>query len=217
MAKQSSNGPIQSPFLLIAEGTTDTKFFALFAKHLELSDLQVEDYGGKGGLQGYLEGLQARTGFAKLNHLIIVRDADESPTSAFDSVCTALKNVNATKPIFPIPASPLTTVGDDLKVTISIIPEHEQGMLESYTYSALTDPVVIPCIENYIECLDNNGERPPNTVISKLKFRLFRLSKAKNNDEFRWADEKIYESEWMDWEADVLKPISAVLRAISIS
>src|SRR4029453_10963345 len=82
--------------LLIGEGQEEVRFFNAFLKHLGRRDVQVEDYGGKDRLPSRLQALSTRPGFSRVDTLCIVRDADNSATSAFQSVYAALQKANLT-------------------------------------------------------------------------------------------------------------------------
>ena len=48
---------LSKPKLLIGEGKEEVDFFTAFLSHLNISNIQVEQYGGKQGLSRYLKTL----------------------------------------------------------------------------------------------------------------------------------------------------------------
>ena len=83
---------LSQPKLLIGEGREEVVFFTALLKHLDLNDVQIEEYRGKDRLRPYLRGLHVRPNFPQLVSLGIVRDADADATSAFQSVSGALRD-----------------------------------------------------------------------------------------------------------------------------
>ncbi len=74
---------IVKPKLLIGEGLEEVRFFSALLAHLSISDVQVEEYGGKRQLSRYFQELQIRPGYQEIVSIGITRDADNSAPSAF--------------------------------------------------------------------------------------------------------------------------------------
>ena len=94
----SSPRELAKPKLLIGEGREEELFFTAFLAHLNISDVQVEQYGGKQALPKYLRTLPRRPGYLQIVSLGITRDADNSAQSAFQSICTSLSNASLPLP-----------------------------------------------------------------------------------------------------------------------
>ncbi len=92
---------LSKPKLLIGEGKEEVDFFTAFLNHLNISNVQVEQYGGKQGLPRYLRTLVVRPGYLNVVSLGITRDADNSAQSAFESVCSSLHRAS-----LPVPSQP---------------------------------------------------------------------------------------------------------------
>ena len=75
--------PLSQPRLLIGEGAEDVRFCMALLKHLGISEVHTETYGGKTGLRSYLRAVSLRPGFGQVRTLAIIRDADTDATSAF--------------------------------------------------------------------------------------------------------------------------------------
>lgn len=151
---------LSKPKLLIGEGNEEVLFFNAFLKHLNLSDIQVEQYGGKYNLASYLKTLRLRSGYANLVSLGITRDADDSVQSAFQSICSSLKGAS----LF-VPNQPEGIVGESPKISIMILPDNSNsGMLENLCLASVETDPVIQCVDNYFECVNNSTGKQPNNM-----------------------------------------------------
>ena len=61
--------PLSQPKLLVGEGKDEFHFPGELLKHLNISDVQVEDYGGKNNLVNYLETVKVRPGVGRLSSI----------------------------------------------------------------------------------------------------------------------------------------------------
>lgn len=151
---------LSKPKLLIGEGKEEELFFTAFLTHLNISDVQVEQYGGKQALPSYLKTLLLRPGYLEIVSLGITRDADNSAQSAFQSICRSLSSVSLT-----VPRKPGEVAGDSPQVSILILPNNQNsGMLEDLClYAIETDPV-LQCVDEYLECVGKTIGRKPNNI-----------------------------------------------------
>jgi len=90
--------PLTQPRVLIGEGWDEVNFFAALVAGLNLTDIQVEEYGGKSNLSKYLKEFQVRPGHQSVIALGITGDADGGVVQAFQSVSTLLTNNNLPAP-----------------------------------------------------------------------------------------------------------------------
>ena len=100
------------------------------------------------------------SGFSKVSSLGIVRDADEDPIAAFQSVCTAIKNADTeVKHIKLIPPKkPLEFSNSNPKIAIMIIPNiNSPGRLEDICLKAVEDDPAISCVDDFFNCLQQKG------------------------------------------------------------
>lgn len=163
---------IQHPHLLIVEGEEDKRFFEALIEYMKLTDVQVLAYCGKTNLRKFLRALVASSGFLKLISLGVVRDADENPQAAFQSVCDALKYVG-----LPTPHKPLEIAGKKPAVTVIILPEPDSpGSLEDLCLKAVADHPAMTCVDKFFECLKKRGLCLPDNM-SKAKVQAFLASK----------------------------------------
>ena len=146
---------LSKPKLLIGEGKEEVDFFTAFLTHLNIGDVQVEQYGGKPGLPSYLKTLVVRPGYLNIVSLGITRDADNSAQSAFQSVCSSLNKAS-----LPVPNQPGEIVGDIPKVSVMILPDAQRnGMLEDLCLDAVSTDPVLPCIDEYFDCVYRTSGR----------------------------------------------------------
>jgi hypothetical protein len=164
---------LSKPNFLYVEGNDDKSFFTAFAKHLNLDNqIQVEQYGGTPKLSGALKVLNNHQDKNRLSSVVVIRDADGSADSAFQSVRTALQNSK-----WAVPKEPMVPVGDRPRVIVMILPVGKScGMLEDvYLASVVADPAM-QCVNSYFGCLDSVFHRMSNEP-SKSVVRTFLTSR----------------------------------------
>ena len=82
---------IESPCVLVVEGKDEEKFFAALLSHMQVNTVQVIGIGGKTNLTPNLKGLVRTPSFGRVERLGVVRDADDDPVAAFESVRYSLR------------------------------------------------------------------------------------------------------------------------------
>ncbi len=151
---------LSKPKLLIGEGKEEELFFTAFLTHLNISDVQVEEYGGKQKLPNYLKTLLLRPGYSQIISLGITRDADNSCQNAFQSICDSLRNLS-----LPVPRKPGEVAGYSPQISILILPNNQNsGMLEDLCLDAIKTDPVLQCVDEYFECVDKKIGRKPNNM-----------------------------------------------------
>jgi len=153
--------------LVVVEGNDDKRFFEALLKHLQLTNVQCIALGGRDEMRKTetWRALMATPGFSGLEAIAIIRDADESPQSAFQSLRDILGNVG-----LPQPAAPFQVQHSAPKVCILIMPDaHSQGELEDLCLRALTGKPVLECVEQFFQCVQQHGDSlPPKIAKAKL-------------------------------------------------
>ncbi len=148
------------PKLLLGEGREEQIFFTAFLAHLNISDVQVEQYGGKQKLPSYLRNLPKTPGYLEVISLGITRDADDSAQSAFQSVCSSLNTAS-----LPVPSKPGEIAGDSPQVSVMILPDGQNsGMLEDLCLAAVETDPVLQCVDEYFDCVYRTSGRKPNNM-----------------------------------------------------
>lgn len=161
--------------ILIVEGVDEANFFkAYLEKHLSISDIQILPIGGKILLPDYLDVLIIDPNFiSKVYVLAIIRDADNNATSAFQSVCGALKKAK-----LPIPNAPLQAVGKNPIVNVMIIPPcSSSGKLEDLCLQSISSDPALPCLDSYFSCLLTLPNYSMSKNMSKAKVHAFLSSR----------------------------------------
>lgn len=157
--------PISKPKLLLGEGADNAMFFTALLDHLKISDVQVEEYGGKQSLHSSLRSFVKRPDFQQVVSLAVTRDADypddptideiEATPRAFQSICSALQQAK-----LPVPMAPKTKASGTPEISIYILPGCQNpGMLEDVCLNSVHQDARFECIENYFDCIEKKTNR----------------------------------------------------------
>lgn len=178
---------ILKPKVLVAEGKDEENFFEALLKHMCLHDIQVMGIGGKTQIRGRIKALINSPGFNNVISLGIIRDADDDPVAAFQSVCEALRNAG-----LPVPQRTLMPIGNRPKVVVMILPKQNvPGMLEDLCLEAVQSDNAMPCVTQYFECLQAQDLNLPRNI-SKAKVHAFLASRSKPDLRLGEAAKKKY-------------------------
>jgi hypothetical protein len=160
---------------LLVDGDDAFSFFTNFLGHLDISDIQIQNYGGNDELNGFLKAFCKAPGFQeKLKSIGVVRDAEKNPKSAFQSVNGLLKKVK-----LPIPKKPSEITNTKPCVSVYILPDAKtKGMLETICLRSVErDPAMI-CVETYFKCLKRDTKKLPRNL-EKARVQTFLASRKK--------------------------------------
>jgi len=154
---------IRKQKLLIVEGNHERDFFEKWLETLNKDDIQVMPIGGKTLIKSNLPILLKQAKFPDVVSMLIIRDADDSAKSAFDSVESALISVG-----LPCPESSWTFTQETTpKVGVAILPAKDQtGALEELLLQTIDgDPMSVKSndfIDDAIVTLNNPDYRNPS-------------------------------------------------------
>lgn len=210
MARSASNGAshvtIELPKMLLVEGDSDRRFFeALLGKLSTARTVQVESFGGKYGLRGFLRLLQNSPEYSTIESLGITRDADESSRAAFQSIRDILTSAGLDAPTEPN----LPTRGKP-RVSVFILPDCEsRGMLETLCLSAVADDAAMACVDTYLKCLEASAKLQ---LKSPEKTRAHAFLASRERPELR-VGEAAEAGHW-PLESPVFAPLKSFLRAL---
>jgi hypothetical protein len=163
--------------VLVVEGPKDDEwFFKALARHLGLLEaIQIIPIYGKTNLRDRLKAIHSASRQDEATEIIslgVVRDADENPAAAFQSVRDALRDAG-----FPVPEHALTPAGEHPRVTVLILPnEQTPGMVEDFCLKAVENDNARICVEQYFQCLQQQGLSLPRNM-SKARVQAFLASK----------------------------------------
>ncbi|OGF67146.1 MAG: hypothetical protein A2Y62_08865 [Candidatus Fischerbacteria bacterium RBG_13_37_8] len=185
---------IENENILLVEGKDDKRFFYAAIKFFNFTDIQVESYDGKDNFKNKIEVFTKKTpGWNKVSSLGIIRDANDNPKGAFQSVIDALKALD-----LPTPEEPMKVAPGIPKVSIMIVPAiDKQGELEDMCLESLINDPSLPCINQYFSCLNNSKIEIPIKE-AKAKIQAFlasrkdpskRLGEAAEAQYFNFDDE----------------------------
>ena len=105
----------------------------------------------------------------------VTRDADESSASAFQSVRSLLMSSAG----LDAPDEPMVATWGRPRVSVFILPNCESaGMLETLCLSAVQDDPATPCVEQYLQCLEETANMPSRNP-DKARAHAFLASRAR--------------------------------------
>jgi len=166
---------IVKPNLLVVEGRDDELFFDAFVAHLGFQNMQILPIGGKTRLRENLGALVTSPNFSNVTSLCIIRDANDNPPGAFQSVHDALESAN-----LPAPQRPFELSGQDPQVMVMILPEEEKtGSLEDLCLSSVENDEIIYCVKQHFEYLEEREITLPRNI-AKAKVQVFLGSKEES-------------------------------------
>jgi len=164
--------------LIIVEGKDDKLFFEKLIENIGIADVQIHFLGGKSFFTApNFNSIKLAPDFRQVQYLIVIRDADEDATGAFQSVCSILTQIQ-----LPVPASPLTFTNGTLKVGILIVPpKGNKGKLEDVCLSMISGYKEIKCIKDFFCCLKKvlEKENYPNDL-AKAEIQAFLSSRKES-------------------------------------
>lgn len=190
--------------LLVGEGKEEVYFFEALLRHSNVTDVQLEQCKGKTGLSNYVATLPKRPGFANLIAIAITRDADNDANAAFQSVCAALGNAQLAAPL----ASGTFSAGDP-RVGVFILPDcHQNGMLEDLCLASVTADLAMPCVDDFIRCLEHRGRQPNNLAKARVHAWL-----ASHIVPDKRLGEAAHAGYW-DWDSPAFDPLKQFLQQL---
>nr|WP_281721247.1 DUF3226 domain-containing protein [Nitrosomonas nitrosa] len=211
---------------MLVEGKDDLEFFDQLRNHLKIRDrFHIAEYTGKDNLDNSLLSVLAEPVFPQISHISIVRDADFLPGS-FDSVQSALDYANRNSPSpkrhYPIPDTHTLFFGERPQVAVLILPAPNLfGMLEDVVLTALDNDPISPCVNEYIQCLQQSGIYPLQERLPKAKVRVFIEGKHLDKDISTGDDRKrkylsdLYSMSWWTWDHPAFDIVKAFIQQLA--
>lgn len=190
---------------LLVEGREEQFFFDAFLRHLGINDVQIQNCGGKDNLRAVLRTVAGSLDFPLVSSIGIVRDADDNAQSALQSVQNSLGNTG-----LPVPQSFLTSAGEFPKVSVFIMPDNSNaGALERLCLSALADEPAMPCVEDFLKCVNDAVSDPPQDQ-SKAQIHAFLASGQDPELRLGEAAQRGY----IPWTHSAFEPLAQFLREL---
>ncbi len=207
MAKEQVK--ITATHLLIVEGKDELGFFRAFNKHHKVSDVQIIPIGGKTQFKAQLNAVVNLSDFSNVTAIGIIRDADDSEKSAFDSICSALSVNNLAQPL-----EISSFIESEPAIGILIMPTNNEGtgrMLEDVCLAAVMDDPASSCVDDYFKCLSEAEITHKDKDIAKAYLHAFLASRKVPDLRLGEAAQKGY----FDFNHAVFQPIKAFLETLS--
>ena len=144
---------IETDIQLLVEGNDEKNFFQYFCQHLSLKNVEVHGFGGVDNFKRYLPAFVNIPGFDNVARLGIVRDAEQSATSALQSIQSVTRNAGLSPP-----DRVQKFTGGTPAVGVLVLPGGEQnGMLETLLCQTFADGPENACIDEFFNCLENQA------------------------------------------------------------
>lgn len=174
MSKRSTPESIRSAKLLLVEGKDEVYLFSELLSDLELmNSIQIFPVGGKDKFPDTMSVLRLRPDFHQVQSIGIIRDADNDPAAAFQSICSCLQHLR-----LPVPKAPLLPKAGPPRITVMIVPDiHVKGMLEDVCLNSVSDDAAMECVEQYFQCLQSHARKLAETALPKARVRAFLASR----------------------------------------
>lgn len=168
--------PITFEKVLLVEGNDAFQFFKALLSHLNLlCEIEIRNFGGVDDLD-YLNTLKITDGFDRVSSLAIIRDAEINALSAFESVCSTLRETG-----FDVPRKPMALTEGSPKISIFILPDCiNDGSLETLCLQTVGNDLAILCVDDFFTCIKNNGLRLPINM-EKARLHAFLSSRQRPN------------------------------------
>jgi hypothetical protein len=191
---------------LLVEGRDAVAFFGALLKHLDLSEFQIQNFGGINELRPFLKALRNEPDFwGKVSSLGVIRDAENDPYGAFQSVRDSLLAAN-----LPAPDETIIRTEAAPQVSVLILPDAvTPGMLESLYLAAVEHDPAIQCVDEYFNCLNRQMAVSPSNL-TKARLHAFLSSRPKPDLLVGEAASAGY----FPWNHPVFEQVKQFLRAL---
>ena len=209
---------LQSPKLIIVEGRDEETCFNYWLKCWELGGIQVAPIGGKSQIAKTIGILRLLPDFSLLSHLLIVRDADETPTGAFDSVCAALNQAKFAVP--PDAWSWQFPQNQDPALCVAILPSiSQEGALEELLLQTVASDEVLNLTKDYIKAAydyrrENFDANNPNSIVPPSEVHRGKATAlaymATRIADLREVGRAAQKDVW-DWQHPALEPLKNII------
>ena len=164
---------INSKKVIAVEGKDEINFFNALLRHMNITDFDIREIGGKDQFPKKLPALLKARGFylgdgsSFVTHLAIIRDRDED--KAFKSIATIVANAGL-KP----PTKHSEFSNGFPKVGIFIMPGEtiDGTMLEDLCLKTVENHKAMTCVNEYASCISALEPTPKN--IPKSKVQIFK-------------------------------------------
>jgi hypothetical protein len=200
---------VQSKLMLV-EGA-DAYYFAMHAcSAIRPGEIQVVDFGGVSDLTQSLRVLVQLPNYENVTTIVVVRDAEQNPAAAFQSVRSSLITVG-----LPLPERPFEFSAGSPRVALMLFPggviaeNHVQcikGTLEDLCLKLVEGAATISCVDRFLRCVRAVGQ----SVQRAHKFRLHAFLATQNEYVGMKIGEAAKAGAW-DWNHSRFGPFRRVI------
>lgn len=159
--------PIREKKVLAVEGKDEVNFFDALLKHSRIAGFDIRDIGGKDKFKEKLPALVKARGFSDIEVLVVVRDADNDPDAAFDSVRDVLSSQKLDPP------DQMNQFSDgNPRIGVFIMPGNsDTGMLEDLCLKTVEEHPAMKCVNAFTDCA--SVLKDPPKIMAKAKAQVF--------------------------------------------
>jgi hypothetical protein len=189
--------------LVLCEGKDDIAVVEGLCRHENISDLAMEQYGGRDNLERVVGGLHVRSEFTRgdVKSLAILIDADANADASFQKLQNAIRRGFD----IVIPAAGVF-VGESPRVAGFVICDGTgRGMLEDLCLKSVSGRADYKCMEEYFKCLGDKTSR--KEYHSKAKFKAWMASQTAFDYRVGLAAAKGY----IPWDSAVFNELRELL------
>ena len=199
---------IERPKQVLVEGNDEVRLFRKLARQWNITDIQINPYGGSPKLRPYLRAFLSLDGAENIESLAVVADADSDRNAAVRRVRGALSAAN-----LPSPCRALEVLAqDNMRVCYLVVPhDAESGMIEDVCLDSVQADPAIECVDGYFECI-RQTDLPGPKKVRMAKARLHAFLASREEPHLRLgeaADAGIW-----DFGADVFRPLKTLLELL---
>ena len=154
--------------LLLVEGKDEKGFFDKWLLQIVASSVQIVDIGGKDKFHTKFPTITNLPGFRNVQRLGIIRDAEESYTSTFQSIKNTLSSRN-----MPLRSAGTMHQAHALSLGVWIMPDNQSpGSIENLCWDLIPqNDQRLSCTNSFIDCLCSAGLPPKSTAGSNIILR----------------------------------------------
>lgn len=195
--------PVREPKLLFVEGREEELLLGAFLRELGIVQVQIQNCRGKDNLGRLLAAVAQDADFEMVRSIGIVRDADNSAQSAFQSVQDSLRNAG-----LAVPNDYVTSAAGPPRTSAFIMPDNgSNGALEQLCLAALTEDPAMPCVEEFLTCVNGRLTVPPR---DQQKARIHAFLASREDSELRLGEAA--QRGYIDWNHAAFNDLAQFLR-----
>jgi hypothetical protein len=188
-------------------------FFNALLAHLGITDVQVDQYGGKHKIRPGLKAITERSGFSQVASLAVTRDADFADDPADDALASqrAFQSVRDALIHAGLPATLDVKASGTPQVSVFILPDNNNpGMLEDLCIASMSQPE-IACIDEFFNCIAAGTARAQiRRNVSKSRVHAWLATQAEPDKRLGEAAKDSY----INWNHPAFDPLKQFLQQL---